>query len=88
MHLIQLGLKLEPKLNFFFVVLGVLSVLLLEFEPHLSFIHPLFFERFTILLEDLHVLLDTLLVVSLLCELSLITKLHLLDLLFVCLRNL
>ena len=87
MHLVQFSFKLKSELHFFFVVLCVLSVLLLQFQPHLPLVHSFFFERFRVLLEYLHILLNDLLIISLLLESGLILSFQLLNFLFVFLTN-
>ena len=77
---VHVRLKFKPELHLLFMVFSVLSVLFLKLETHLSFVHPFFFERFSIFLEIFHILLDGLLVVGLLGELRLVIHLHILNL--------
>lgn len=83
MHFVELLLKLEPQLDLFFVVPRVLGVLFLQLEAHLPLVHPLLLQGLRILLQNLHVLLDDLLVVGLLGELGLVLRLQALHFLLV-----
>lgn len=77
-HVVELRLEFETKLHFFFVVLGVLHVLLLEFEPHLPLTLPLLFQSVVILLEHFELLFQRLFVVGLLLEARLVLLFQLL----------
>lgn len=71
-HLVELLFELETQLDFLFVVARVLRILLLKFKAHLPLIHPLLLKRLRVLLQNLHVLLDDLLIISLLGEFGLV----------------
>jgi hypothetical protein len=71
-HIVELGLELETELHLFLMVFGVLVVLLLEFDPDLSLILPIFLKLITPFLERFKLLLKLFLVVSLFLEACLI----------------
>lgn len=65
MHIVQFTFELQPELDFFFVVFGVLCVIFFQFQTHLPFIHPLTFQLFAQLVLSIKVLLKDLLIVGL-----------------------
>ena len=65
-HIVELGLELEPQLDLLLVVLGVLGIVLLKLESHLSLVHSFALQLLTKLVLSVQVLLQHLLVVGLL----------------------
>ena len=64
MHRVQLALELQAQLHLLLMILGVLHVLLLQFEAEGALIGPLSLELPRVLLKHLHVLLEYTLVVE------------------------
>jgi len=87
MHVVELGFKLEPQLHFLLVVLGVLHVVLFQFESHLPFIRLFSLQLFAVLLQGILILLEHLFVVGLLLEFSLVVAVQLVKGVFVLFGN-
>jgi len=87
-HVVELAFKLESELDFFFVILGVLSVILLQLETHLLLVHHFSLELLAHFLLRVEVLLEDLLVIGLLLRFLLVVTVQLLQLRLVLLRDL
>ena len=72
MHVVELALEFKTKLNFFLVILRILSIVLFEFKPHLSLVHSFSLEFLTQFMLGIQVFLEYFLVVSLLLRFLLI----------------
>ena len=86
-HRVQLALELEAQLHLLLMILGVLHVLLLQFEAEGALIGPLSLELPRVLLKHLHVLLEYALVVEEVLALGLEAILQALDLHLMLLRD-
>ena len=88
MHGVELAFKLEPQFDLFLVILCVLHVLFLQFQPQLLFIRSIFLELVVIVSHRLHVLLEDFLSVEFLLNFRLEHRLDLVHLPVVLVRDL
>ena len=87
-HIVELGLELEPQLDLLLVILRILRVVLLQLHTHRLLVHHFALQLLAQLLLHVQVLLEHLLVVGLLLGLPLVIAIEILDLLLVLFRNL
>ena len=87
-HVVQLALELQTKLDLLLMVLRILLVVLFEFESHLSLVHSLPLELLTEFMLSVQVFLEDLLVVCLLLRLLLVLFVKSIKLSLVLLANL
>jgi len=71
-HIVQLRLELQTKLNLLLVVFSILSVILLELHPQLLFIRPLPLKLLSVLSQSIISVSKNFLMIGLLLEFSLV----------------
>jgi len=79
-HIIQLAFEFQPQLHFLLVVLSVLSVIFLQFLPHLLFVCSLALQLFCILSQRVVCVAEDLLMICLLLEFGLVVTVEFLEL--------
>ena len=86
-HIVELGLELEPQLHLFLMIRRVLSEVLLQFQTHLLLIHHLSLQLFANLLLSVKIFFKNLLIVGLFLGLLLIVTVEFVKFGLVLLRN-